>query len=96
MRRSDEALQELQAWDVDPENFSYVEVRTKLPSNSDAIYVNRCNVRDGVLIHVSIPKEKDKNPEAWRLNPSEIAWRSSISSAEKEKENGPIKPSAGG
>lgn len=74
MRRPDTAEKRLIPWKINAENFSFLEVRNKLDSPySDAIYTNRTNGTGGVLIHIGSYKNEDKNPEALRLFPSEVA-----------------------
>ena len=86
MRRLDKAQERMGLWGVDPKNFSYLEVRNKLtPDRSDAIYTNRSNGRDGTLIHIGSYKGEDQNPEALRLFPSEVAWRSWLSAAARDE-----------
>ena len=91
MRKPDKAQERLKPWNIDPKNFWYLEVRNKLaPRQSDAIYTNRGNGRDGALLHIDSYKKYNNNPEALHLFPSKIAWRSWLSSAARDN----VDPSA--
>ena len=61
---------------VEPSDFVYKDVQSKdMASNDSAAYINRFNVRNGVILCIENNKILDENPASTRLWPSEILWQ---------------------